>query len=151
MKIKYLGKLISVLLVLLILTPLQSYHPTYSEERWKQFASFKSGINFFQIGCYRSHGDKTCFEDILPRQDQCLLVIWRRNHLWLRKYTDYETKPDTTHVISELITPLPKYTCKGDDKNKVITETFELTPEDGILGIRIKKVERLFPLDKSIL
>jgi hypothetical protein len=49
-----------------------------------------------------------------------------------------------------LITPLPKYTCKGDDKNKVITETFELTPENGILGIRIKKVERLFPLDKSL-
>jgi hypothetical protein len=75
MKIKFRWKLISILLTLLIFTTFINNHPTYSEERWKQFASFKSGINSFQIGCYRSHGDKNCFEDILPRQDQCLLVI----------------------------------------------------------------------------
>jgi hypothetical protein len=188
----------------LIFTTFLNNHPTYSEEKWKQFATFKSGINFFQyfiskefelkakiwkiryeailsnpekrgyfqIGCYRSHGDKTCFEDILPRQDcvywlyeEEIIYGWESGYIeyyitvisenmdWtvtLFEYTDYEKKPETTRVTGELITPLLKNKCKGDDKNKEITEKFEVTPENGILGIRIKKVEPLFPEDKSL-
>jgi len=183
-----------ILLAFLMTFPILDIQLIRSEERWKEVATFKSGVNFvqyfvskpflikskiwkiryeaiignpdrrayIQIDCLREYGNKEYFEAILPRQD-CVYYFYDEEIIygWQLGYEDYkvnvisenmdwtvtvfeyydtEYRPSLSVTKELVISPKPDE-CE-DYVDKVYSEQFEFTTENGIFGIRLKKVEK---------